>query len=216
VQVLLSAAACIVFMVGLTAILYSPSAWGNWFQKVTLLNRDVGVNEISLRALIAGADSMSGAVFRARIVIFIGCEILCIACVALLARRRPLHQAMVLAMPLVLVISNPSNYYSHFIFLLALLADVGGVGRATVAESGPVATRAIPLVVPFNRVATPLLALCIGGYWASLDPDLDRHFQESTLLLFFAFVWLFANLLRADPATNEFLAGEPTASSPVG
>ena len=215
VQVVLSAGACVVFMVGLTAILYSPSAWISWFHKVTLLNRDVGVNEISLRALIAGADSMSGAVFQARIAIFIGCEILCIGCVALLARRRPLHQAMVLAMPLVLVISNPSNYYSHFIFLLALLADAGGA-RSVTAESGSAAPRAIPLVVPFNRVATPLLVLCIGGYWASLDPDLDRHFQESTLLLFFAFVWLFANLLRADPATNEFLAAEPASSSTVG
>ncbi len=216
VQVLVSAAACVVFMVGLTAILYSPSAWVSWFQKVTLLNRDVGVNEISLRALIAGADSMSGAVFRARIVIFIGCEILCIACVALLARRRPLHQAMVLAMPLVLVISNPSNYYSHFIFLLALLADAGVARRSTAAESDAAETNAIPLVVPFQRVATPLLVLCIGGYWASLDPDLDRHFQDSTLLLFFAFVWLFANLLRVDPATNEFLASEPAGSSTVG
>jgi len=158
---------------------------------------------------------MSGAVFQARIAIFIGCEILCIACVALLARRRPLHQAMVLAMPLVLVISNPSNYYSHFIFLLALLADAG-VSRAAAAEPDGAAPKTIPLVVPFQRVATPLLVLCIGGYWASLDPDLDRHFQDSTLLLFFAFVWLFANLLRADPATNEFLAAEPAGSSTVG
>jgi hypothetical protein len=216
VQVLVSAAGCIVFMVGLTAILYSPSAWVSWFHKVTLLNRDVGVNEISLRALIAGADNMSGAVFQARLGIFIGCEILCIGCVALLARRRPLHQAMVLAMPLVLVISNPSNYYSHFIFLLALLADGGGARRVTAAEPDAAPPKTIPLVVPFQRVATPLLALCIGGYWASLDTDLDRHFQDSTLLLFFAFVWLFANLLRADPATNEFLAGEPGASSTVG
>ncbi len=213
-QVLLSAAACIVFMVGLTAILYSPSAWVSWFHKVTLLNRDVGVNEISLRALIAGADNMSGAVFQARLVIFIGCEILCIACVALLARRRPLHQAMILAMPLVLVISNPSNYYSHFIFLLALLADRGGAGQVT-APSGAATTTAIPLVVPFNRVATPLLALCIGGYWASLDPDLDRHFQDSTLLLFFAFVWLYANLIRADLATNDFLTAEPAPPAPA-
>jgi hypothetical protein len=159
---------------------------------------------------------MSGAVFQARMAIFIGCEILCIACVALLARRRPLHQAMVLAMPLVLVISNPSNYYSHFIFLLALLADAGVASRAPAGEPSAPATKPIPLVVPFLRVATPLLVLCIGGYWASLDPDLDRHFQDSTLLLFFAFVWLFANLLRADPATNEFLAAEHADSSTVG
>jgi hypothetical protein len=216
VQVLVGAAACIVFMVGLTAVLYSPGAWVSWFHKVTLLNRDVGVNEISLRALIAGADSMSGAVFQARMALFVGCEILCIACVALLARRRPLHQSMVLAMPLVLVISNPSNYYSHFIFLLALLADAGVAPRATAVAPDAAAAKTIPLVVPFLRVAAPLLALCIGGYWASLDPDLDRHFQDSTLLLFAAFVWLFANLLRADPATNEFLAGDSAAGSPVG
>ncbi len=220
VQVLVSAAACIVFMVGLTAILYSPGAWVSWFHKVSLLNRDVGVNEISLRALIAGADNMSGAVLQARMAIFVGCEILCIACVALLCRRRPLHQAMVLAMPLVLVISNPSNYYSHFIFLLALLADAGVERRATAVEPGEAAATEtiipLPLVVPFQRVAAPLLALCIGGYWASLDPDLDRHFQDSTLLLFVAFVWLFGNLFRADPATNAFLAAEPVASSTVG
>ena len=103
---------------------------------------------------------------------------------ALLARRRPLHQAMIVAMPLVLTISNPSNYYSHFIFLLALLADADGGTqdegeiRLAAATPGP-----IPLRVPFQRVAAPLLALCIGGYWASLDPDLDRHFQDSTFLL---------------------------------
>jgi hypothetical protein len=217
VRVLVGAGVTVLIMVSLTAALYSPSAWVSWFHKVTLLNRDVGVNEISLRALVAGADSAAGAVLQARIVIFIVLEILAIACVVWLARRRPLHQAMVLAMPLVLVISNPSNYYSHFVFLLALLADLGSAGRArlTPAATGPAppgdaATEAIPLVVPFQRIAAPLLALCIGGYWASLDPDPDRHFQDSTLLIFVVFVWLYVNLLRADPATADFLAAEPT------
>jgi hypothetical protein len=213
VRVLVSAAVTVVFMVGLTAGLYGPGAWVSWLQKVTLLNRDVGVNEISLRALVAGADNAAGAVLQARIAIFIALEIICIGCVLWLARRRPLHQAMVVAMPLVLVISNPSNYYSHFIFLLALLADVGAVGTT---PAGPGVARAIPLVVPFQRVAGPLLALCIGGYWASLDPDLDRHFQDSTLLIFIAFVWLYINLLRADPATTELLGGEPAAPPAVG
>ena len=209
VRVLISAALTVIFMVALTAGLYGPGAWASWFQKVTLLNRDVGVNEISLRALVAGADNAAGAVLQARVAIFIALEIVCIGCVLWLARRRPLHQAMVVAMPLVLVISNPSNYYSHFIFLLALLADVG---RST---GGPAAARSIPLVVPFQRVAAPLLTLCIGGYWASLDPDLDRHFQDSTLLIFIAFVWLYINLLRADPATTDFLAGERAAPPPA-
>jgi hypothetical protein len=220
VRVLLSAAACVVFMVLLTTVLYTPKAWVSWFQKVTLLNRDVGVNEISLRALIAGADNAAGAVLQARIVIFILAEIICIASVAWLARRRPLHQAMILAMPLVLVISNPSNYYSHFVFLLALLADVGLTERAATAAApgaGPSDTegKALPLVVPFLRVAAPLLALCVGGYWASLDPDLDRHFQDSTLLIFISFIWLYINVLRVDPTTTAFLAAEP-ATPPSG
>ncbi|HEX3902771.1 MAG TPA: hypothetical protein VH853_07960 [Polyangia bacterium] len=217
VRVLVSAGVTVVVMVGLTAALYSPGAWVSWFHKVTLLNRDVGVNEISLRALVAGADNAAGAVLQARIVIFVVLEILCIGCVAWLARRRPLHQAMVLAMPLVLVISNPSNYYSHFVFLLALLADAGIARSGETAFASPIAPASagagpIPLVVPFQRVAAPLLALCIGGYWASLDSDLDRHFQDSTLLIFIAFVWLYVNLLRADPATTSFLAAEPSTS----
>jgi hypothetical protein len=215
-RVLVGAGATVVVMVLLTSALYGVGAWTSWLQKVTLLNRDVGVNEISLRALIAGADNMSGAVLRARMVIFVTAEIFCIACVALLARRRPLHQAMVLAMPLVLVISNPSNYYSHFVFLLAVLADAGVARLAAPAGPEAAPSKTIPLVVPFQRVAGPLLALCIGGYWASLDPDLDRHFQDSTVLLFIAFVWLYVNLLRADPATNEFLAAEPAGSPSVG
>jgi hypothetical protein len=221
VRVLLSAAACVVFMVLLTTVLYTPKAWASWLQKVTLLNRDVGVNEISLRALIAGADNAAGAVLQARAGVYVLAVILCVASVAWLARRRPLHQAMILAMPLVLVISNPSNYYSHLVFLLALLADVGLGTRASTAEPAGGAARdaenqAVPLVVPFLKVAAPLLALCIGGYWASLDPDLDRHFQDSTALIFIAFVWLYINLLRVDPATTAFLAAEPArpASGP--
>ena len=206
VRVVLSAAVTVVGMVLLTGVLYGFASWGRWLQKVTLLNRDVGVNEISLRALVAGADVSAGVVFQARLVLFIALEIVCIAAVVWLARRRPLHQAMVMAVPLVLVISNPSNYYSHFVFVLALLADVGtgttaGAAAVVEGESSPT----VPLVIPFQRIALPLLALCIGGYWASLDPDLDRHFQDETMLLFVALAWLYATLFRADPHTAAVL-----------
>ena len=157
-----------------------------WFQKVTLLNRDVGVNEISLRALLAGADNAAGAVLQARVVIYIVAEIVCIACVAWLARRRPLHQAMILAMPLVLVISNPSNYYSHFVFLLALLADVRRRAELSAAErpdAGSPRTdrgRRIPLVIPFLQGRGPaaralrgrLLGVARSGSRSTL-PGLD-------------------------------------------
>jgi hypothetical protein len=211
VRVVISAAICVVGMVLLTGALYSFANWGRWVEKVTLLNRDVGVNEISLRALVAGADSSAGVVFRARLPLYIGLEIFCIACVVWLARRRPLDQAMVMSVPLVLVISNPSNYYSHFVFILALLAG-GPAGTDARRPSGSESSQTIPLVLSFQQVALPLLALCIGGYWASLDPDLDRHFQDSTMILFVALAWLYATLLRVDPYTATVLqADEPTA-----
>ncbi|MES1157633.1 MAG: hypothetical protein ABUL67_00910 [Haliangium ochraceum] len=205
VRVVASAGITVVGMVLLTGALYGFGSWGRWLQKVTLLNRDVGVNEISLRALVAGADATAGVVFQVRLVLFIALEIACIAVVVWLARRRPLHQAMVLSVPLVLVISNPSNYYSHFVFILALLADVRRAEPPLVAEARGAGARAVPLLVPFQRVALPLLALCIGGYWAALDPDLDRHFQDETMLLFVALAWLYATLLRADPHTAAVL-----------
>jgi hypothetical protein len=133
--------------------------------------------------------------------ILIAAQIGSIACIAVAARRRPLHEAMLIAMPLVLVISNPSNYYSHFVFLLALLASVGSPERAGVGNpaSPNDATKARSLDVPFHRVAAPLLALCIGGYWVSLDSDLERHFQASTALLFVSLGWLYKNLLSGAP-----------------
>ena len=209
VRVVASAAITVVGMVLLTGALYGFASWGRWLQKVTLLNRDVGVNEISLRALVAGADATAGVVFQARLVLFIALEITCIAVVVWLARRRPLHQAMVMSVPLVLVISNPSNYYSHFVFVLALLADARREVPPVTAEPSGASPRAVPLVVPFQRVALPLLALCIGGYWSAMEPDLDRHFQDETMLLFVALAWVYATLLRADPHTASVLQVDP-------
>ncbi|HXJ22666.1 MAG TPA: hypothetical protein VMT03_20785 [Polyangia bacterium] len=213
VRVVLSAACCMVGMVLLTGALYGFAQWGRWVEKVTLLNRDVGVNEISLRALVAGADASAGVVFRARLVLYIGLEITCIACVVWLARRRPLYQAMIMTIPLVLVISNPSNYYSHFVFVLALLADNPAIAGGRRAAQASESSQTIPLVVPFHQVALPMLALCIGGYWASMDPDLDRHFQDSTMILFVALAWLYATMLRVDPYTASVLQTDEASAS---
>jgi hypothetical protein len=211
VRVIGSALACMVVMFLLTAALYSPSSWLNWWHKVTLLNRDVGVNEISLRALVAGADSSAGRVMQARFLIYGAAWLGSALVMVLLAHRRPLYQAMLIAMPFVIVIWNPSNYYSHFVFLLALLASTVNPRKSSAAtESADAPTtppRDVPLLVPFQQVAMPLLALCIGGYWSSLEPDLERHFQNETVLLFLALAWLYTNLMRRDPELKPFVAG---------
>lgn len=208
VLVLASAALTMLGAFLVTSALYGFGSWLNWWHKVTLLNRDVGVNEISLRALVAGADGMAGRVLQARRAIFVVAQIVCAVWIAVLARKRPLHQAMLVSMPLVLVIFNPSNYYSHFVFLLALLASTLATRKTPLPESddaeeaGP---STVPLQVPFHLVAAPLLALCVGGYWAALEPDLERHFQDSTVLLFLALAWLYGNLTRKDPKLKSLL-----------
>ena len=60
VRVLAAAAATIAFAFLVTGLLYSFSAWGEWWRKVTLLNDDLAVNEVNLRALVAGTDASGG------------------------------------------------------------------------------------------------------------------------------------------------------------
>jgi len=207
VKVLGSAAVCMLSAFLITGALYGFGSWLNWWHKVTLLNRDVGVNEISLRALIAGADGTAGRVLQARRLIWAGAMVLCITWIAVLGRRRPLYQAMLISLPLVLVILNPSNYYSHFVFLLGLLASTVATRKNALPDPDAEPPKTVPLVVPFHWVAAPLLALCVAGYWSSLDPDLERHFQDSTVLLFIALGWLYANLTRKDQTLKSALLG---------
>jgi hypothetical protein len=183
-----------------TGALYSFSAWGQWWEKVTLLNRDVGVNEVSLRALIAGADNTASQVLNARRILFGAAELFCFALVVITARRRPLYEAMLLGLPLVVVVFHPSNYYSHFIFLLALL----GARRTASPELDAVDVPRAPTLL---AAAGPLLVMCVANYWSALDPDIERHFQELTVLLFAALGWLYWNVLRTDRLLKKALSG---------
>jgi hypothetical protein len=203
VLVLASAGATAVFMFLLTGALYSFHAWADWSHKVGMLNAEVLVNDISLRALVAGGVDHASSVVAARYGIYLVARLGGLGLIALLARRRPLDQAMLIALPLVWLFFNPLSYYSHFVCLFALLAATDD--RASLEAAG----RTRPLSVPFARVAVPLLALCVGGYWASLDPDYDRHFQDETLLILVTAVWLHAEMHRVartaacqEPATG--------------
>ena len=80
----------------ITGFVYGFAAWGEWWQKIVLLNRDSSVNEVSLRALVAGADAAQARLFAARLGIFIPAAIGCVAAIVWAARRRPLHEAMLL------------------------------------------------------------------------------------------------------------------------
>ncbi|MFZ5890984.1 MAG: hypothetical protein ACOY0T_08030 [Myxococcota bacterium] len=208
VRVLAGAIGTMLFAFLFTGLLYGFHVWGNWWDKVTLLNRDVGVNEVSLRALVAGADGNAGRVLQARRLIHVGAIIIAVVSIFMLGRRRPLHQAMLIGLPLALVIWNPSNYYSHLVFLLALLGSVVVPKKAKLAERDPdeEEPKFEALAVPLHQVAAPLLVMCVAGYWSALEPDLERHFQNETVLLFTAFIWLYVNLAKRDPKLKATLS----------
>jgi len=183
VRVLLAAAATMAATFLITGVLYGFSAWSEWFARITLYNRDLAVNEVNLRMLVAGVDQMSLELMRQRLPLYILGELAAVVVVVVAARDRPLDEAMLLGLPLALVLLHPVNYQDHFVFLLVLLG----------ARNGLLA------------VAAPLLVMCVGGYWAALDPDATRRFELLTVLLFSAMAWLYFVELRLRPKSGEGL-----------
>jgi hypothetical protein len=177
-RVLTAAAATMLVTFLVTGALYGFGAWGEWWTRINLYNRDLGVNEVNLRMLVAGVDHTSLALMRERFVLYLLAEIAAVVVVVLAARGRPLDEAMLLALPLIPVLLHPVNYHLHFVFLLPLLGARRGLLTA----------------------AAPLLVMCVAGYWAVLDPDATRRFELMSVLLFAAMGWLYFAELRPNRA----------------
>jgi hypothetical protein len=175
IRVLLGAAATALGLFLLTSLLLGFSAWTEWWSKIVDLNSGIGVNDVSLKALIA-----SGEEARRRTPVYVASVVLCVAVVVAACRYRKLEHAALLALPLIAVLGNPSSYYLHFIFLLPLL---GGERRSS---------RELTL----TEVSLPLLAICVAQYWTALDPDPVRHFQAAVALLFAGLAWLYVVVLK--------------------
>jgi len=179
-QVIAAAAATMAATFIVTGALYGFGAWGDWFRRMALWNRDLASNEVSLRMLIGGADWMSAALMRERLPLYLFGVIGCVALVVIAARGRALEDAMLLGLPLILVLMHPVNYHAHFVFLLVLL----GAGPGLLAS------------------AAPWLLMCIAGYWAAQDPDAVRRYEAMTVLIFAAVAGMYfaeIRLRRARP-----------------
>ena len=179
-QVIAAAAATMVATFVITGALYGFGAWGDWFGRMALWNRDLASNEVSLRMLVGGADWMSAALMRERLPLYLLGVMACIALVVIAARGRALEDAMLLALPLILVLMNPVNYHGHLVFLLVLL----GAGPGLLAS------------------AAPWLLMCIAGYWVAQDPDAARRYEAMTVLLFAAVGWMYFAEIRLRRAPN--------------
>jgi hypothetical protein len=178
VRVVAAAAATMLAIFLVTGLLYSFGAWSDWWARIKALNDDMATNEVDLRMLLSGVDQTAGALLHARRPLFVLAWIASGAAVVFAARKRPLEDAMLLGLPLALVVMNSLNYHDHFVFLLVLLGARGGL----------------------VGIAGPLLAFCVAGYWADLEPDATRHFDLLTALLFATVGCVYFNVLRPPPA----------------
>jgi hypothetical protein len=180
---------CILVSVALTSALFGFHRWLEWWQKVALLDSEICTNDVSLRALVAfGTEQAPNVALRARLPLYLVLLALGGAVVASTTKRVRPHQAALLALPLIVFVFNPANYYLHFIALLPLLGTSAVVAsRAQRAESKNFTHLA---------VSGPLLALCVAEYWTVLEPDLDRHFGLETLFTFAALGFMYVNVAR--------------------
>jgi hypothetical protein len=191
VRCVLAAIATMVLLVVVTGLLFSFGAWVDWAKKISLLDAGIGTNDVSLRALVAfGTDEAPYRALRARMPIYVVLLVAYIGAALFAARKARVDQSALIALPLIVVVFNPANYYSHFICLLPLL----GVELARKPWRWE-KTDERPTLLDLE-VSGPLLALCVAEYWTVLDPDYGRHFQFETVLTFTAFAWFYYNVLR--------------------
>jgi hypothetical protein len=191
VRCVLAAIVTMVLLVVVTGILFSFGAWVDWLKKISLLDAGIGTNDVSLRSLVAfGTDEAPYRALRARMPIYVILMVAYIGAALVASRKARIDQSALIALPLIVVVFNPANYYAHFICLLPLLG-VELARKQRRWEKSDDQPKLLDL-----EVSGPILALCVAEYWTVLDPDYGRHFQFETVLTFTAFAWFYYNVLR--------------------
>ena len=184
------------------SLILSFNAWPEWFRKVTLLDSEPHVNQVSLKAFVGGTDFPQESIVRARWPLFGFLAVAVAVSSGIIAwmRRASLDQAAILGCLLIPVLFNPANYYIHFITILPLL------GCSLTSQD----KRATPTWSEVS-VWLPILFLCIAQYWTTKTDDRTIHFEMASALLFFAFgAMLVASFRASAPALRK---GEPTPSA---
>jgi hypothetical protein len=177
-RMLLGAAACCLVAGVVSTLVLSPQAWSGWLQKMKLISTVPHVNDVSLRALVAGIDTVHERMFETRWPLFLSAALLTTLLVVLAARgRRPEHGAILMLL-LVPIVFAPSNYYLHLVFLLPLLAIEHPRGHEPANRAERTADRAGALAWIF------VLGMCAAQYFTVLVTDARLHFYYETLLYF--------------------------------
>ncbi len=168
------AAACALVMFIASSLILDFGAWTEWLAKVRMLDRDPHVNEVSLRALIAGANDLQGVAIGHRAPVYWAVAALFVGGVILAGRNKPLDQAAAIATVLIPIVFNPANYYAHFIYVLPILAL-----ERTRSES---ASGHPPMSGYDGWIWAIMPLVCVAGYWTTLTNDVELHFQLGSAL----------------------------------
>lgn len=171
------------------SILVLPAdAWLSWIKKVGQLSSGTQHNHVSLRLLISGWESGYPTLLE-RIPLFVSAIVVMVALVFVGARRASPVQAAMLGLILIPVVFYPANYYSHFVWLLPMLAtEVRGAER-TVRPAGAL-------------IWMTLLLMCGAQYFTVLAPNLSLHFWLGSAILMTALctlllIWISRDRLNA-------------------
>jgi hypothetical protein len=209
VRFVMGAAICGVVMFALSCAVCSPESWPAWYRKVVLLDTGAAVNQVSLRGLLGGTDAMYSRLLRSRAVLQWAGIFAFMGLVFAATRRRNIYHAAILGMMGVPLVFNPANYYSHFIFVIAILGattqftklkDLGKPARG--ADAG---------------IWVTLLLLCALQYQTIPDKDVAHHFIVAAALLMVALVAILLLTLARDyhlGIEEPALAGLPVGAGP--
>jgi hypothetical protein len=196
-RILVGAAIGIGVLVTFSLLVLPPAAWLDWARKVSQLSADVHPTHVGLRSVIGGWGGDQGDTLNERIPLLVMSVLVFVSLIIFAARKRGPSQAAMVALLLVPVAMYPANYYLHMLFLLPIAATV--VARGDPEDDPTRVTRAKAWIV--------LLLLCVGQYFAVLEPNYGVHFfVESSMLLavMFVFLWLLAtaNTVALDAASR--------------
>ncbi|GMU62317.1 MAG: hypothetical protein AMXMBFR34_40800 [Myxococcaceae bacterium] len=195
-HVALGAAVFGALLFGVSAVMFGPSAWIDWWRKVSMLNADGHLNNLAVKTYVISGGWGYKAVVLASLVL-----------VAFAVRRAPLVEAAAFGVVLLPIVFNPANYYLHAVFLLVVL------GRERREE---------PLETPVGgRLGWLALCLMCAASWlfTALTPDLGVHFRNDTYVMLTALgtLWLIQAVrsfrLEA-PVVPEAAAAGPLAEVP--
>jgi hypothetical protein len=176
-RVALGAIVCVAFFFLFSSALFSVGTWGEWLQKVSILDRDPHTNHVSLRGLVAGNDSMHINTLNARMPLFIALAATFAGLIIAAARGKTPARAAMLGTLLIPIAFNPANYYIHFIFVLPLLALEKSRAERADQHEAPIGLRDF-------LIWAVVLGVCVLQYWTVLISDWELHFQLATVILF--------------------------------